>query len=88
MASHFTRTIGVYGLEGCFEQGFLERLKGFDWSQSVTIRAKAVRSVTLLGTTIETTLWTFAHLAYFAAVIVVANAWFILWWRRRKRQVD
>jgi hypothetical protein len=88
VASHFTRTIGVYGLEGCSEQRFLQRLKGFDWNQSVTIPAKAVRSVTLLGTAIETTLWTFSHLAYLAAVIVVADAWFILWRRTRKRSVD
>ncbi len=72
-------------LEGCFEQGFLQPLKGFNWSQSVTVPGKAVRSVTLLGTAIEITLWTFSHLAYSATVILVVDTCFIFWRRIGKR---
>jgi hypothetical protein len=43
VAGHFSRIIGVYDLEGCVHQGFLARLKTFDWSQSFTIQADAIR---------------------------------------------
>jgi hypothetical protein len=83
VASHFTRIVGVYNLEGCVRRGFLPRLKEFNWRQSVTIPAKAARSVTLLGTAIETSLWTISHWAYFAAVILLADIMIML--RRRGR---
>jgi hypothetical protein len=37
VASHFSRIVGVYSLEGCVRQGFLPRLKALDWGQTVTI---------------------------------------------------
>ena len=87
VASHFTRVVGVYNLEGCVSRGFLPRLKEFNWRQSVTIPAKAVRSVTLLGTAVETSLWTISHWAYFAAAVLLADILIMLRRRGRRRQL-
>jgi hypothetical protein len=85
VASHFTRVVGVYNLEGCVRRGFLPRLQEFNWRQSVTIPAKAARSVALLGTAVETSLWTISHWAYFAAVILLADLLIVLRPRGRSR---
>ena len=45
VASHFSRVIGVFSLEGCVHQGFLPRLKTFNWSQSVTVPADSITKV-------------------------------------------
>ena len=51
VASHFTRHIGVYNLEGAVKQGFLPRLIAMDWNQTVTIppdsiaRARRIRFI-------------------------------------------
>lgn len=49
VASHFTRKIGVYDLEGCVRQGFLPRLKDMDWSESVTIPAESIARAERFG---------------------------------------
>ncbi|MFZ1015778.1 MAG: hypothetical protein WAN28_20705 [Terracidiphilus sp.] len=39
VASHFSRIIAIYDLEGCVRQGFLPRIQSIDWSQSVLLPA-------------------------------------------------
>jgi hypothetical protein len=43
VASHFSSTVGIYSLEGCIRQGFLPRLASFDWGQTVTVSADAIK---------------------------------------------
>jgi hypothetical protein len=37
VAAHFTSTVGIFNLEGCVQQGFLERIQTIDWSRPVII---------------------------------------------------
>lgn len=61
-ASHFTREIGVYDLEGCVRQGFLHRLEAMDWGQSVTIPAESVSRARRLGFILRIALWTVSNI--------------------------
>jgi hypothetical protein len=83
VASHFSRVVGVYSLEGCVHQGFLPRLRAMDWGQTVTIPAEARRKVMQLRARIQAALWTGSHLGYFAVVLGVGDLWLI--WRRHWR---
>lgn len=55
LAATYTDSIHVFSLEGCVEQGYFERLPGFDWSVPVHIAgryrvaARAIRAVIGLG---------------------------------------
>jgi hypothetical protein len=84
VANHFSRTVGVYNLEGCVRQGFLSRLKTVNWSDPVTIPAESVRAVAHLRARIQTVLWIASHFLYFIAALFIAVAWMVA--RRIKRR--
>jgi hypothetical protein len=86
VASHFTKVIGVYNLEGCVRQGFLPRLKAMDWSQSVTIPADAVRSADHRVLMLVLVLWISSHVLYLVVALLLAIAWIVWRWRMRKRR--
>lgn len=85
VASHFSRVIGVYNLQGSVQQGFLSRLRTLNWNQSVDIPAESIRKATQLRTRIQRALWLGAHLPYFAAAILIAIIWFFVSRNRRRR---
>jgi hypothetical protein len=60
LARHFTHQIYVHSLEGCVWQGFLARLRTFDWTPAVAPPASA-RQADLLRRALRTTLWASAH---------------------------
>jgi hypothetical protein len=82
VASHFSRTVGVYDLEGCVQQGFLPRLVAMDWNQGVTIPSAAVSRIRRFRFVVQTVLWTASHALYFATIFLIAIAWFF---RARRR---
>jgi len=84
VAAHFSPTVGVYSLEGCVRQGFLERLKSMDWNQPVTIPADALRKANRMRSRIHIALWIGSNLPYFALAIVFGIGWWT--WRRRTRR--
>ena len=84
VASHFSHQIGVYDLEGCVRQGFLSRLKTFDWSQSVTIPADALQKADHLHRALQLVLWICDHLLYLFAILLLVVAWMAWRWRNRK----
>lgn len=84
VASHFSHLIGVYNLEGCVRQGFLPRLKTFDWSQSVIIPADAVRSADNRLRVLTLVLWICSHLLFIVTVLLLAIALIAWRWRVRK----
>jgi hypothetical protein len=53
--------IFVYSLEGCVHQGFLARLRGFDWEQTVTAPLETAGRVTGVRQLLQAILWTSAH---------------------------
>jgi len=79
VASHFSRVVGVYSLEGCVQQGFLSRLAAMDWGRSVTIPAEANSKAIHLRARIQSVLWTASRILYLLAALVLFDAWLI--WR-------
>jgi hypothetical protein len=77
VASHFTREIGVYNLQGSVQQGFLPRLKTFNWNQSVDISAESIRNASRFRARIQRVLWLGSHVLYFAAAILIALIWIL-----------
>jgi hypothetical protein len=86
VASHFSRQVGVYSLEGCVQQGFLPRLKAMDWSQGVEIPAAALTKIHRFRAAVQAILWTASHVLYLATVLLIAVIWLIR--RREHRTFD
>lgn len=83
VASHFSPVVGIYNLEGSVRRGFLPRLEAFDWNQPVTISADEIRQMIRFRTRVQVALWTLSRLPYFALAILLADASFVLFRRRR-----
>lgn len=86
VASHFTRHIGVYNLEGCVHQGFLPRLLTLDWSQTVVIPAASVQRANQRIGLVRAVLWVGSNLFYLIAVALIV-IW-LLWRVRGKQNLD
>jgi hypothetical protein len=86
VASHFSRHIGVYNLEGCVRQGFLPLLQNMDWGQSVTIPAQSVSRAERLGLILRVVLWIGSNLIYLLVVGFLFAAWLFRRSRMRKQK--
>jgi hypothetical protein len=84
VASHFTRQIGVYDLEGCIRQGFLPRLVTMDWSQSVVLPRESTQRAARFGLIARLILWIVSNLLYLVLAAIVLIGWLIR--RRRSRR--
>ena len=84
VASHLSRTVGVYSLEGCVRQGFLPRLKSLDWTQSIVLPAATVAAAQSFRGRIQIIIWIASHFVYIAAIVLVAILCLFLWWRKRR----
>ena len=84
VASHFTKQIGVYDLEGCVRQGFLPRLRAMNWSESVVIPEVSVKRAERLGFVSGAVLWIASNLLYLVLAIVILIGW--RWSVRRRRK--
>jgi hypothetical protein len=81
VASHYSRHIGVYNLEGCVRQGFLPGLLTMNWSQSVVIPAASVSHAERLRFVLRAALWTAAHLIWFITAAILLLVWLFVWRR-------
>lgn len=77
----FTDDIYVYSLEGCVRQGYLNRLKTFEWDQPILEPTEAAMQVDAWRHTLGSALWIIAH------PLVVSTAFlgillFLRWMRR------
>jgi len=61
LARRWGDDIHVFSLEGCVRQGFLTRLKTFDWDQPVTPPLEMARRVDGLRRALRAVLWASAH---------------------------
>ncbi len=84
VANHFSHTVGVYNLEGCIRQGFLSRLKTVNWNESITIPAESVQKVENFRTRIQRVLWIASHVLYFVVALLIALAWIVVRWNKRR----
>jgi hypothetical protein len=71
VAHHFASTVGVYSLEGCVNQGFLDRLKTMNWNQPVLIPGDAVVNAERFRVRVQRAIWIGSHLPYIAGLIAV-----------------
>ncbi len=75
VASHFSRKIGVYNLEGCVRQGFLARLSTMDWNAPAVIPSASIWRAVRLGFLIRGLFWLSAHgVVLLCCVILVIAA--------------
>jgi len=78
IASHWSQNIHIFSLEGCIQQGFLSRLKEFDWDQPVKPLQPWTSLVAALRTFFQIALWLSAHPILSIAILVGALSLFIL----------
>ncbi len=69
LASKITQTIGVYSLEGCVTQGFLERLRDFDWNGTVDVPQKELAAVERMRVLLRGALWLAARPALLLGLV-------------------
>jgi hypothetical protein len=88
VASHFSRLVGVYDLEGCVELGYLPRLRRMDWSQPVTIGLASMMRVQRFQSVVELAVWLSELLPYIVLLLLVGLVWRVgrVWMRRRTIQ--
>lgn len=84
VASHFTRSIGVYDLEGCVRQGFLTRLTAMDWGQTVFIPAGSIERASRMARALRIALWIGTRIWYLVCLMLLLVAWLV--WRGRLRR--
>ncbi len=84
VASHFSHHIGIYNLEGCVRQGYLQRLKTMDWGGSVVIPADSISRAKRHVLAFSIVLWIGSNLLYLAAASFLLAVFCIWWWRARR----
>jgi hypothetical protein len=80
LARHFCDQILIHSLEGCVWQGFLHRLRSFEWAD-VEGPPDGARAAAALRRTLRAALWASAHPEPLLG-ITAASAWLIWRWRR------
>ena len=88
VARHFSKTVGIYSLEGCVRQGFMPKLKTLDWNQRIVIPAKSAGKAAGFRKFVFLVLWVGSHILYVVLAVLLGIAWlvrFIILRRRRKR---
>ncbi len=87
-AHRWSENIAIFSLEGCVNQGFMERLKTFDWDQPVTPPpAEMIRTVTLLRKSLRGALWCSVHplLVMGGLAGLGCLLWLLSWLRSHKK---
>ncbi|MHB1417328.1 MAG: hypothetical protein ACYC1C_18935 [Chloroflexota bacterium] len=80
LAHRWTDRLYIYSLEGCARQGYLSRLREFDWSEPASLPGPPARAVNLLRAGLRAGLWTTVH----PAVLLAAPAAIATWWLKRR----
>jgi hypothetical protein len=81
LARHFCDQILIHSLEGCVWQGFLPRLRSFEWTD-IKGPPGGARAAAALRLSLRTALWASAH-PWPVLGIAVGSAWFAWRWRRK-----
>jgi hypothetical protein len=83
LGQRFGADLYVFSLEGCVSQGFLQRLKSFNWDQRIPIPIKGTRRVDQLRRGLRSILWASAH--PLLLVYGLTGLFFLLRYIRRKK---
>jgi hypothetical protein len=76
LARHWHEKVYVFSLEGCVRQGFLARLKTFDWERPITPPLETARQVEAVRRALRAVLWASAH-PLVVLVGLVAALWLL-----------
>lgn len=85
VASHFSRVVGVYNLEGVVRLGFLSRLETMDWHQSAIIPAQSIARAHRLQIVARIVLWLIELWPIILLAILFAFARILIRLTRRRR---
>jgi len=61
LAWYWCEDLYIFSLEGCVRQGYMGRLKGFQWDYPILLPDDQIRRVNGWRGTIRSGLWLFAH---------------------------
>lgn len=88
VASHFSRIVGVFNLEGCTQLGYLSRLETFDWRSSVTLSGQSLVSAQRFERIARLGLWVAEFLPVILLAVLITLAWMLsrLWVRQWKQR--
>lgn len=86
VASHFSRVVGIFNLEGAVRLGFLSRLETMDWRQSATISAHSLVLARRLQRLALIALWLVEIWPIIVLAILFALAWIMS--RLRRPQIS
>ena len=84
-AAHFSRTVGVFNLEGSVQRNFLPRLEAMDWNQSITIPAKSIARAHRLYAVVVIALWLLEISPLLFLVLILVLAWVVVRVRARMK---
>jgi len=85
LARRRTDDIHIFSLEGCVQQGFLERLRAFDWDGPVTLPLDQARKTNVVRKGLQGVLWGSAHPLLLLAGFFGLK-WLISRWTRGKKR--
>jgi hypothetical protein len=87
LAKRWSDDIHIFSLEGCLQQGFLQRLIDFEWDGPVEIPYESARMINRLRKGLRVILWISAH-PILILMGLVGLAWLLMRLRPRKRPLD
>lgn len=82
LAAQYCSQVYIFSLEGCQRQGFLPRLKNFDWRQPVTVFPQTAQQVRSFRRVLQGTLWLLSRPALLLLPLVLFAA--LVGWRRKQ----
>lgn len=85
VAAHFSRTVGVFNLEGSVQRGYLSRLDTMNWNQPVSITAHSLAVAHRLHTVAVIALWLAELGPFLFLALVLALVWIAFRLRLRMR---
>jgi hypothetical protein len=85
LARRWSDDLLIHSLEGCVRQGFVGRLRTFDWSQEAPPPQTAWLAARLRSA-LRGLLWGSAH-PWPVLGLAVVSAWLVTWRRRRLRRL-
>lgn len=72
----------IFSLEGCLKQGFLARLKTFEWDRPMMLPEEPARRINLLRSRLRVLLWASTYTR--VVLLGMISGLFIVWrWRHR-----
>jgi len=83
LAYYYCDDIHIFSLEGCAQQGFLDRLDGFIWDNPILLPETSLLHVENKRRSLHSLLWVFSH----SIAILVAAAGGVLLWKGLTRWI-